>query len=126
MSPRRTVSHPFVGNSAMDALLCRFDWASTSVGTPDKWPGTWRAAMRVCLDSLVPMVVLLGKEYIMVYNDACVPVVGGKHPRCLGKPAATEWPGTWARIIEPMGRHVTTPGGPAGPDGLSLPCGGTR
>ena len=121
MSPRRTVSHPFVGNSAMDALLSRFDWAGTSVGLPARWPATWRAALRVCLDSLVPMVVLLGKEYIMVYNDPCMPVVGGKHPRCLGKPAATEWPEIWASIIEPMVRHVTTTGEPAGSDNLYLP-----
>ena len=121
MSPRRPVSHPFVGNSDMDVLLSRFDWAGTSVGTPDKWPGTWRAAMRVCLDSFVPMVVLLGKEFIMVYNDACVPVVGGKHPRCLGKAAATEWPEIWSGIIEPMVTHVTTTGEPAGSDDLYLP-----
>ena len=121
MGPRRTVSHPFVGSSAMDALLSRFDWAGTSVGTPDQWPSSWRAAMRMCLDSFVPMVVLLGKEFVMVYNDACMPVVGGKHPRCLGRPAATEWPEIWDEIIEPMVRHVTTTGEPAGSDDLYLP-----
>jgi signal transduction histidine kinase len=121
MSPRRTVSHPFVGNSTMDVLLARFDWTRTPVGPPDKWPATWRAAMRLCLDSFVPMVVLLGKEYVMVYNDACMPVVGGKHPRCLGRPAATEWPEIWASIIEPMVSHVTTTGEPAGSDDLYLP-----
>ena len=121
MSPQRPVSHPFVGSSAMDTLLSRFDWTATSVGTPDTWPGTWRAAMRVCLDSFVPMVVLLGTEFIMVYNDACIPVVGGKHPRCLGKPAATEWPEIWSGIIEPMVTHVTTTGEPAGSDDLYLP-----
>ncbi len=121
MSRRRVISHPFVGSSAIDARLARFDWARTCVGTPDKWPPTWRAAMRLCLDSFVPMVVLLGKEYVMVYNDACVPVVGGKHPRCLGRPAATEWPEIWSGIIEPMVRHVTTTGEPAGSDDLYLP-----
>ena len=121
MGSRRTVSHPFVGNSVMDTLLARFDWTRTPVGPPDKWPATWRAAMRLCLDSFVPMVVLLGKEYVMVYNDACVPVVGGKHPRCLGRPAATEWPEIWSSIIEPMVSHVTATGEPAGSDDLYLP-----
>ncbi len=121
MSPRRTVSHPFVGNSAMDALLSQFDWAGTSVGAPHQWPASWRAALRMALDSFVPMVVLLGEEFVMVYNDACVPVVGGKHPRCVGRPAATEWPEIWAEIIEPMVRHVTTTGEPAGSDDLYLP-----
>jgi signal transduction histidine kinase len=121
MSQRSSVSHPFVGNSAMDALLRGFDWSATSVGTPDHWPGTWRAALRMCLDSFVPMVVLLGDEFLMVYNDACMPVVGGKHPRCLGRPAATEWPEIWLSIIEPMVRHTITTGQPSGSDDLYLP-----
>src|SRR3954468_3492921 len=75
----------------------------------------------MALDSFAPMVLLLGEEMLMVYNDACVPVVGGKHPRCLGKPAATEWPEIWASIIEPMVSHVTTTGEPAGSDDLYLP-----
>ncbi len=41
--------------------------------------------MRVCLDSFVPMVVLLGEEHRdgLPTMPACL-VVGGKHPRCLG------------------------------------------
>jgi signal transduction histidine kinase len=113
--------HPFVGSSAQDGLLRRIDWSKTSVGTPDKWPGTWRAALRMCLDSFVPMVVLLGDEFIMIYNDACVPVVGGKHPRCLGRSAPKEWPEIWSSIIEPMVTHVITTGQPAGSDDLYLP-----
>src|SRR6185436_12168614 len=121
MTRRRPMVPPFVGNSGMDALLRDIDWAATTVGTPDTWPGTWRAALRMCLDSFVPMVVLLGRDFLMVYNDACVPVVGGKHPRCLGKSAPLEWPEIWSSIIEPMVRHVTTTGEPAGSDDLYLP-----
>jgi signal transduction histidine kinase len=121
MKPRAPVVHPFVGNSAMDALLRRIDWAHTSIGTPDKWPGTWRAAVRMVLDSFAPMVLLLGEEMLMVYNDACIPVVGGKHPRCLGEGAALEWPEIWGSIIEPMVKHVITTGEPAGSEDLYLP-----
>ena len=87
MKTRAAAVHPFVGNSTMDGLLRQIDWSATSIGTPDTWPGTWRAAMRMVLDSFAPMVLLLGEEMLMVYNDACMPVVGGKHPRCLGKSA---------------------------------------
>jgi signal transduction histidine kinase len=121
MKAHRHVVHPFVGSSAMDALLRCLDWSKTSVGTPDTWPGTWRAALRMCLDSFVPMVVLLGDEFLLVYNDACVPVVGGRHPRCLGKGAAAEWPEIWSSIIEPMVKHVIQTGEPAGSDDLYLP-----
>jgi len=105
----------------MDALLREIDWSATTVGTPDSWPGTWRAAVRMCLDSFVPMVVLLGRDFLMLYNDACVPVVGGKHPRCLGKSAPQEWPEIWSSIIEPMAKHVVNTGEPAGSDDLYLP-----
>jgi signal transduction histidine kinase len=121
MTRRRRMIPPFVGNSGMDALLREIDWSATPVGTPDTWPGTWRAALRMCLDSFVPMVVLLGRDFLMVYNDACVPVVGGKHPRCLGKSAPLEWPEIWSSIIEPMVRHVMHTGEPAGSDDLYLP-----
>src|SRR5688572_14771739 len=121
MTARRIALHPFVGSSAQDGLLRRIDWAKTSIGTPDKWPGTWRAALRMCLDSFVPMVVLLGDEFLMVYNDACIPVVGGKHPRCLGRPAPKEWPEIWSSIIEPMVTHVKSTGQPEGSDDLYLP-----
>ena len=121
MTTRRVVVPPFVGNSGMDTLLRALDWSGTAVGTPDTWPGTWRAAVRMCLDSFVPMVVLLGRDFLMLYNDACVPVVGGKHPRCLGKSAALEWPEIWSSIIEPMAKHVVSTGEPAGSDDLYLP-----
>lgn len=121
MKDRRRSIHPFVGSSMMDGLLGRLDWAKTPVGTPDTWPGTWRAALRMCLDSFVPMVVLLGEEFLLVYNDACVPVVGGRHPRCLGKGAAAEWPEIWSSLIEPMVNHVIRTGEPAGSDDLYLP-----
>src|SRR3954463_11733882 len=106
MKTRACAVHPFVGTSVMDGLLREIDWSKTSIGTPDNWPGTWRAATRMMLDSFAPMVLLLGAEMLMIYNDACKPVVGGKHPRCLGKPAPAEWPEIWDSIVEPMVRHV--------------------
>jgi signal transduction histidine kinase len=121
MTARRTALHPFVGSSVMDGLLRRIEWSKTPVGTPNRWPGTWRAAVRMCLDSFVPMVVLLGDEFLMLYNDACIPVVGGKHPRCLGRSAPTEWPEIWSGIIEPMITHVASTGQAAGSDDLYLP-----
>jgi signal transduction histidine kinase len=121
MKSRASAMPPFVGGSTMDGLLRRIDWARTSIGTPDHWPGTWRAAVRMVLDSFAPMVLLLGEEMLLVYNDACIPVVGGKHPRCLGKGAAAEWPEIWSSIIEPMVRHVMATNEPAGSEDLYLP-----
>jgi signal transduction histidine kinase len=121
MKSRAPVVHPFVGRSSMDALLREIDWASTSIGSPDQWPGTWRAAVRMALDSFAPMVLLLGEEMLMVYNDACIPVIGGKHPRCVGKYAPGEWPEIWASIVEPMVKHVRATNEPAQYEDLYMP-----
>ena len=121
MKPRAPVVHPFVGRSTMDALLREIDWAHTSIGSPDTWPGTWRAAVRMVLDSFAPMVLLLGEEMLMAYNDACIPVIGGKHPRCLGKYAPGEWPEIWASIVEPMVKHVRATNEPAQYEDLYMP-----
>lgn len=126
MSTRRFMARgqampPFVGRSVVDELCRGIDWARNPVGTPDTWPPTWRAAMRMALDSFMPMVLLFGKEFVMIYNDACIPVVGGKHPRCLGGSAPAEWPEIWSSVIEPMVQHVITTGDPAGSEDLYLP-----
>ena len=39
------------------------------------------------LDSRYPMFVWWGRELINLYNDAYIPVLGGRHPTALGQPA---------------------------------------
>jgi signal transduction histidine kinase len=121
MASRRNAAHPFTGRTAMDALMRRFDWSQTPIGTPDTWPGTWRAAVRLSLDSPFPMVTLLGKDYIFLYNDATIDIVGGKHPAILGQPTASAWPEIWENPVGPIVSHVMTTGQPTATETLFLP-----
>jgi len=121
MATRRSAAHPFTGKTTMDELMRRFDWSKTSIGTPDTWPGTWRAAVRLSLDSPFPMVVLLGEEFLFLYNDATIDIVGGKHPSILGQATASAWAEIWENPVGPIVRHVMTTGEPTGTDDLFLP-----
>jgi signal transduction histidine kinase len=105
----------------MDDMHREYPWAKTSIGAPESWPDTWLAAARLCLDSSFPMILLLGQEYLFLYNDAVIPLTGGKHPQVLGMPASQAWPEIWDNPIEPMVSHVIKTGEPSGSDNLYLP-----
>lgn len=120
MNPRSSASSPFVGKSILDGLLRKVDWSKSSVGVPENWPGTWRAAARMCLDCAFPMVILLGEDFRMLYNDAAIPVIGGRHPGCLGKSAALEWPEVWEHPIGPMVMHAIATSEPTVSEDLFL------
>jgi signal transduction histidine kinase len=105
----------------MDELMRRFDWSKTLIGTPDTWPGTWRAAVRLSLDSPFPMVTLLGEEFLFLYNDATIDIIGVKHPAILGRSTASAWPEIWENPVGPIVRHVKETGEPTGTEPLLLP-----
>jgi len=121
MASHRAGSNPFIGQSRMDELIRKFPWAKTSVGVPEKWPENWRSAARFCLDSSFPMILLLGDEFLFLYNDAVMPLAGAKHPMILGMPTSQAWSEIWENPIGPMVTGVIATGQPAGSDDLYLP-----
>src|SRR5690242_1274459 len=59
----------------------------------------------------LPMLLWWGPDYISLYNDAYIPVLGLKHPRALGLPVRECWSEIW-EILKPL---IDTPfkGGPS-------------
>jgi signal transduction histidine kinase/DNA-binding response OmpR family regulator len=89
----------FPGDSEMAARMRGFDWSTTDLGRPGRWPRTLRAAVRICLLSRFPIVLWWGPELTMLYNDAYVSFLGpSKHPWVLGRPAWQAWPEVWDTI----------------------------
>jgi two-component sensor histidine kinase len=82
----------------MGAAMRAFDWAATPLGPPDGWPQTLRTCLRILLASRQPMWVWWGPQLINFYNDAYLPIIGGKHPQALGAPAQTVWAEIWDQI----------------------------
>ena len=82
-------------------MACAFngrDWQATSLGPVSRWPPCIRTAVSICLGSNFQIMVLVGAELAYVYNDACIPIFGGKHPEALGRRVADVWPEAWDKI----------------------------
>lgn len=73
-------------------LVNSFDWAATSLGSISNWGETLRGAVRVVMGSATPMVLLVGPEGILIYNDGYARFAGPKHPQIFGLPAVDAWP----------------------------------
>jgi serine phosphatase RsbU (regulator of sigma subunit) len=74
------------------------DWAATPLGAEAGWSATLRTAVSSCLNSRFPILLMWGPELVMVYNDAYAPLLGDRHPRSLGAPAADVWADIWPDI----------------------------
>lgn len=99
------------GGGEMGAAIRAYDWASTPLGPPSGWPQTLRTCLRIMLASRQPIWVWWGPELINFYNDAYLPIIGGKHPDALGRPARQVWHEIWdqidARIAAAMAGEAT-------------------
>ena len=87
----------------MGQLTRQYNWATNSLGVPDRWPQSLRATLSIVLNAKVPMFLWWGPELIQFYNDAYRPSLGdnGKHPTALGQKGANCWPEIWP-IINPL------------------------
>jgi hypothetical protein len=56
-------------------------------GHPDTWSQRVKAAVSICVNSRFPILLWLGPELRLVYNDTYIPFLGEtKHPAMLGAP----------------------------------------
>lgn len=73
-------------------LINDFDWSSNPLGPISGWPESLRGAVRLMMLSATPMVMLVGDDGILVYNNAYAQFAGNRHPEIFGMPAAAAWP----------------------------------
>jgi signal transduction histidine kinase len=102
----------FAGQGEMAALMRAFDWSSTPLGPPEHWPVTLQTIARMLLANSFPMILWWGPDFIQLYNDAYIPVLGNKHPQvALGKPFRECWSEVYG-ILGPLA-DIPFNGGPA-------------
>ena len=90
-----TAATVFAGPGETRALLRATDWSATPLGAVSGWPPELLAAIRTVLNSRLPVLLFWGPQLVQIYNDACLPNLGDKHPRSVAQPAAECWSEDW-------------------------------
>ena len=85
----------------MGALIRAKHWDDTPLGPVESWSPALRTLVGVLLGNRFPMIIFWGPKFVQLYNDACRPILGDKHPRSLGQAGAECWAEIWP-IVAPM------------------------
>ena len=98
-------------NGEMAERIRKFDWSRTPLGPATDWSSALRTTVGLMLANRFPMLLWWGPDYISIYNDAYIPILGRKHPHALGLPVRECWSEIWD-ILKPL---IDTPfnGGPS-------------
>lgn len=100
------------GGGEMGALMRSLDFSTTPLGPACEWPQSLRSAVSICLNSRFPIVLYWGPQFISLYNDAYIPILGSKHPWALGQPFEVVWADIWD-ILGSVLRRVFETGVPS-------------
>jgi len=76
----------------MAARVAAYDWSRTPLGARESWPPSLKLIVATILASQFPMAVRWGADFVLIYNDGYLPILGEKHPRALGLPFRDAWP----------------------------------
>src|SRR5690349_17997757 len=103
----------------MSRRVLALDWSTTPTGPLESWSPALLTAAATCLASRVPMLLMIGPELVMLYNDGYAEVLGGRHPHGLGRTVPDVWPDVWPSV-EPLAAR-TMAGGATYDEDLPLP-----
>jgi signal transduction histidine kinase len=98
VSLRPSSGELFTGSSEAHVSARAVDWTATALGPPENWPEALRHAVRVCMDSAPPAAIFAGSDYLLIYNDAYMAVLGDKARWAMARPAREVWAEVWASI----------------------------
>ena len=78
-------------------LAAEYDWSDSEFGPQDQWEPAVETVVRTLLEATAPIAYYHGPGYLMVYNDRFADLLGARHPRAWGQPAALVMPEIWSR-----------------------------
>src|SRR5580704_9468811 len=90
-----------VNRGEMSERIRGFHWSKTPLGPTEGWSPALRTTVSLMLNNRFPMLLWWGPDYISIYNDAYIPVLGVKHPWGLGKPVRECWSEIW-HVLQPL------------------------
>lgn len=80
------------------ALLGGLTLDDTPLGPFETWPPALRVAFQMIEASSFPMFITWGDSFPYLYNSACRPIVGARHPEGFGRPFQKVWPEVWPEL----------------------------
>lgn len=80
------------------AAYAAVDWEATPLGPMRGWTRTLLDIVDLMMHSQFPMTVFWGPEFVLVYNDAYVELIGDKHPEALGGRVEDVFDEAWAQV----------------------------
>jgi PAS domain S-box-containing protein len=87
-----TVSAASEPAGTMARLVAEHDWAATPLGPRARWSTSLKVIVDTILQSQFPMALRWGPDFVIIYNDGYLPILGGKHPEALGARFRQIWP----------------------------------
>ncbi|HEX8406126.1 MAG TPA: PAS domain S-box protein [Duganella sp.] len=87
------MNQPFLqGGGQLAHIIASHDWSKTALGPIDAWPQSLQTTVALVLRSTLPIVLLMGEDGVMVYNDVYSVFAAGRHPLSLGATVREAWP----------------------------------
>src|SRR3954464_13682360 len=76
----------------MAARVAAHDWSKTPLGPREHWSPSLKLIVATMMASPFPMALRWGPEFVIIYNDGYLPILGEKHPEALGACFRQIWP----------------------------------
>jgi hypothetical protein len=76
----------------MAARVAAHDWSKTPLGPRESWSPSLQLIVSTILASQFPMALRWGPQFVIIYNDGYLPILGEKHPEALGARFREIWP----------------------------------
>ena len=90
-----------LGAGEMATLVRSYDWSSTSLGPISCWSAELVTIVNLTLCTPSPARAMWGSDFILIYNDAYIPIPGPRHPEALGKSARVVYRESW-HVVGPL------------------------
>src|ERR1700741_5556777 len=76
----------------MAARVAAHDWSGTPLGPRETWSPSLKLIVATMRASQFPMALRWGPQFVIIYNDGYLPILGEKHPEALGARFREVWP----------------------------------
>src|ERR1043165_730938 len=76
----------------MAARVAVHDWSKTPLGPREQWSPSLKLIVATMMASQFPMALRWGPQFVNIYNDGYLPILGEKHPEALGARFDEIWP----------------------------------